>query len=69
MVNDTLIHFANHHLPFGGRGSSGMGSYHGKQSFLTFSHKRSIVMRSGKLDNPLRYPPYKGKLGFIKKIL
>ena len=69
VVNDTLVHFANHHLPFGGQGDSGMGAYHGKHSFETFSHKRSIMIRSRFLDNPLRYPPYKGKLKFIKKIL
>ena len=69
VVNDTVIHFANHHLPFGGKGSSGMGAYHGKQSFETFSHKRSIVHRTGRLDNPLRYPPYNDKLKFIKKIM
>ena len=69
VINDTLIHFANHHLPFGGKGSSGMGAYHGRQSFETFSHKRSVVKRSGKIDNPLRYPPYKSKLDFIKKIM
>ena len=69
VINDTLIHFANHHLPFGGKGSSGMGAYHGKQSFETFSHKRSVVTRSGRMDNPLRYQPYKSKLDFIKKIM
>jgi len=69
VVNDTLVHFANHHLPFGGKGYSGMGAYHGRHSFETFSHKRSVVYRNRLLENPLRYPPYKDKLKFIKKIL
>ncbi len=69
VVNDTLLHFANHHLPFGGKGSSGIGAYHGRQSFETFSHKKSVVYRNRLLDNPLRYPPYKNKLKIIKKIL
>lgn len=69
VINDTLVHFANHHLPFGGKGASGIGAYHGVHSFETFSHKRSVVVRSRIFDNPLRYPPYKGMLKFIKKIL
>lgn len=57
-VNDTVMHFANHHLPFGGVGHSGMGSYHGKKSFTTFSHQKSIVQSAGWFDNPVRYHPY-----------
>lgn len=59
MINDVVIHFTNLFLPFGGVGSSGMGTYHGKQSFSAFSHERSVMKTSTKLDIPLRYPPYK----------
>lgn len=68
-INDTLLHFANPHLPFGGTGSSGIGSYHGKQSFETFSHQKSILKRSFRLDAPLRYPPYGNKLKILEKIM
>jgi aldehyde dehydrogenase (NAD+) len=68
-INDTVIHFANPHLPFGGVGSSGMGRYHGKASFDTFSHQKSVLKKSFIFDVPLRYPPYKNKLSIIKKIL
>ena len=69
VINDTLIHIANGHLPFGGVGASGLGSYHGKHSFETFSHKKSIIRRSFKLDLALRYPPYLGKLRLIRWLL
>jgi aldehyde dehydrogenase (NAD+) len=59
MINDVVIHFTNLSLPFGGVGYSGMGSYHGKRSFDVFSHERSVMKTSTKLDFPLRYPPYK----------
>ena len=65
-INDTLIHVANYNLPFGGIGKSGHGSYHGKQSFYTFSHKKSISITSSKLDLALRYPPYSD---FKEKVL
>jgi len=68
-INDTLLHFANPHLPFGGTGSSGIGSYHGKKSFETFSHQKSILKRSFRLDAPLRYPPYGNKLRILEKIM
>ena len=68
-INDTLVHFANHRLPFGGIGNSGIGAYHGKMSFDTFSHKKPIIKRANWLDIPLRYAPYKGKLNVIKKVL
>ena len=57
-VNDTILHLASSHLPFGGVGDSGMGAYHGKYSFLTFSHEKGILKTSTRLDVPLRYPPY-----------
>ena len=69
-INDVVVHISNHNLPFGGVGNSGMGSYHGKYSFETFSHKKGIVKSSSKFDVPVRYAPY-GKLKYflIKKLL
>lgn len=60
-INDTIIHLASSELGFGGVGESGMGAYHGKSSFDTFSHKKSIVRKSQKFDVPVRYQPY-GKI-------
>lgn len=57
-VNDTIIHLATSHMGFGGVGNSGMGSYHGKKSFDTFSHEKSIVKKYTWLDLPMRYQPY-----------
>ncbi|HEU4496472.1 MAG TPA: aldehyde dehydrogenase [Flavobacterium sp.] len=68
-VNDTIIHFSNKRLPFGGVGSSGIGAYHGKRSYETFSHQKAIVKKANWFDNPVRYAPYRGKLKFIRKIL
>lgn len=68
-INETLSHFANPRLPFGGIGESGTGQYHGKHSFDLFSHQKSIVKKPTWLDIPIRYPPYQGKLGLVKKIL
>ena len=68
-VNDTMIHFANKRLPFGGVGHSGIGAYHGNLSFDTFSHQKSIVKKANWLDLPLRYAPYQDKLATIRKIL
>ena len=59
--NDILMQIVSEHLPFGGVGESGMGAYHGKIGFDTFSHQKSVLKRSFWLDLPLRYPPYKGK--------
>lgn len=56
--NDTILHLASGRMPFGGVGSSGMGGYHGKYSFDTFSHYRSIMRSCSFIDNPLRYRPY-----------
>lgn len=61
-INDTLLHVANHRLPFGGVGHSGMGHYHGKYSFETFSRCKAIVCSGSAIDIPLKYPPYRGKL-------
>jgi aldehyde dehydrogenase (NAD+) len=68
-INDTVVQFANPHLPFGGVGSSGMGSYHGKTSFDILSHQKSVLKKSFIFDPPLRYPPYKNRLSILKKIL
>ncbi|HRG18894.1 MAG TPA: aldehyde dehydrogenase [Flavobacterium lutivivi] len=68
-VNDTLIHFANKRLPFGGVGFSGIGAYHGKLSFDIFSHQKAIVKKAIWLDIKLRYAPYKNKIETIKKFV
>ena len=57
-INDTIMHIANDKLPFGGVGNSGMSSYHGKDSFLAFSHRRALVTTTTLLDLPFRYMPY-----------
>ena len=69
-INDTVIHLASSHLSFGGVGLSGMGSYHGKKSFDTFTHYRSIVRKSTWVDLPFRYFPYtEKKAGVIRWFL
>jgi aldehyde dehydrogenase (NAD+) len=68
-VNDTVTHFANPNLPFGGVGNSGVGAYHGKFSFDTFSHHKGIHKKSTWLDVPLRYPPYEEKVLLVKTIV
>lgn len=68
-INDTLSHVTSPYLPLGGTGNSGMGAYHGKESFLTFSHKKSMMKKSTKMDIKAIYPPYEGKLKLIKKIM
>ena len=57
-INDTVIHLATSRMGFGGVGASGMGSYHGRDSFETFSHRKSVVKKSTLLDLPVRYAPY-----------
>ena len=68
-VNDSIIHFGNRRLPFGGVGNSGIGAYRGKRSYLTFTHQKGIVKRKNWLDLTFRYAPYGNKLKKIKKIL
>ena len=58
-INDVIMHIVNHKTPFGGVGNSGMGAYHGKDSFLTFSHRRSVIKTPTWVDMPFRYMPYK----------
>lgn len=65
-INDTLMHLANPNLPFGGVGLSGIGNYHGKYSFDTFSHDKSYTFKSTRLESSLFFPPYKGKFKYIK---
>lgn len=67
-VNDTIMHIANKYLPFGGVGHSGMGAYHGKYSFDTFSHKKSVSKKGTWLDVPLRYAPYNDRVTTLRKI-
>ena len=69
-INETVMQFGNSHLPFGGVGNSGFGKYHGKYSFETFSHFKSVLQKSTLVDLPFRYPPYnKTKLKIIKLFL
>lgn len=68
VINDLLIHFGNHRLPFGGVGASGMGKYHGKHGFNTFSNTKPIVKRGNWFDPSFRYAPYKGKMSLLKLV-
>lgn len=69
-INDTIMHLTTPRLAFGGVGESGMGAYHGKRGFDTFSHHKSIINKSTKMDVPLRYRPHtKFKKKMIKKFL
>ncbi|MGD9678654.1 MAG: aldehyde dehydrogenase [Vulcanibacillus sp.] len=65
-INDTIYHIANLYLPFGGVGNSGIGSYHGKSGFETFSHKKSVLKQTTLFDIPLRYPSTKNALKMVK---
>ena len=67
--NETMTQYAIPGLPFGGVGQSGMGKAHGKAGFDTFSHHKTVMSKSNWLDLSLRYPPYKNKLGLVKKFL
>ena len=69
VVNDTLIHYVNPNLPFGGIGQSGMGAYRGKFSFDTFSHYKPVLQKKSMIDIPFRYGPYPKSFNLIKKIL
>lgn len=68
-VNDTLVHTATSCMPFGGVGESGMGGYHGKWGFDTFTHYKSVLKKSTRLDISMRYPPYGEKLKLFKKVM
>jgi aldehyde dehydrogenase (NAD+) len=67
-INDTVLHAANSYLPFGGVGNSGIGKYHGKAGFKTFSHYKSVLTRPLWFDIPLRFPPYNGKFKLLKTV-
>lgn len=68
-INDTVVHIAASRLPFGGVGASGMGRYHGRFSFDTFSNLRGTLLSPRRFDLPLRYPPYGRSFGLLKKLL
>ena len=68
-INDSVMQVASDTLPFGGVGESGMGAYHGRHSFETFSHQKSVLSRSTFIDPRLKYPPYPSNLAFIKQLL
>jgi aldehyde dehydrogenase (NAD+) len=68
-INNASWHLTNHHLPFGGRGNSGIGAYHGHFSFDTFSHKKGIMKTATWFDPAIKYPPFKGKLNLFKKVI
>ncbi len=68
-VNNASWHLTNHHLPFGGRGFSGLGNYHGKFSFKTFSHAKAVLKTPNWFDPSIKYPPFKGKLSLFKKMI
>jgi aldehyde dehydrogenase (NAD+) len=68
-VNNSSWHLTNHHLPFGGRGFSGTGSYHGKYSFETFSHRKAVMKTPTWFDPNIKYPPFKGKLKLFKWVI
>jgi len=70
VFNDVMVHSVIHSLPFGGVGPSGMGAYHGKTGFDTFSHKKAVVNKTTWFDLQIRYPPYDdNKLQKLKKLL
>ena len=68
-INDTTVHFVNHRLAFGGVGESGIGGYHGKHTFDTFTHSKGVVKRGNWLDLPIRYAPYTNKLKSLRNLL
>ncbi len=69
VCNDCLVHFVSPWLPFGGIGESGMGKYHGRWGFETFTNEKAVVHRANVMDLPVRYPPYKGwKLSFLRRL-
>jgi len=68
-VNNSSWQLTNHNLPFGGRGNSGIGDYHGKNSFEVFSHRKGILKTPTWFDPAIKYPPLKGKLKLFKWIV
>ncbi len=68
-INNSSWHLTNHHLPFGGRGFSGTGNYHGRYSFETFSHRKAVMKTPTWFDPAIKYPPFKGKLKLFKWVI
>ncbi len=68
-INNTLAHLVDPKLPFGGVGESGMGAYHGHHSFAVFSHQKAVLKTANFLDPSIKYPPYAGKMGILRKLV
>ncbi len=68
-INDTILHVGTTNLPFGGVGTSGMGSYHGKKSFDTFTHEKSVVKRGTYIEFSFRFAPFKNKINLLRKVM
>lgn len=68
-INNTIWHFASPYLPFGGIGNSGIGGYHGKYSFERFTHPKAVLSSSTRIDPATKYPPFRGKLKWLKRFL
>jgi aldehyde dehydrogenase (NAD+) len=68
-INNTGWQFANHHMPFGGIGASGMGAYHGKYSFYQFTHAKPMMKTPTWIDPRIKYPPFTGKLKWFKRFI
>lgn len=68
-INNAIVHLGDPDLPFGGVGESGMGAYHGHWSFETFSHRKSVMKTANFLDPSVKYPPYEGKLGLMRRLI
>lgn len=68
-INNTLWHLSNPNMPFGGVGDSGMGAYHGKFSFNTFSHSKAVLSTPTWFDPAMKYPPFKGRLNLFKRLI
>jgi aldehyde dehydrogenase (NAD+) len=68
-VNNSSWHLTNYNLPFGGRGGSGSGNYHGRYSFETFSHRKAVMKTPNWFDPGIKYPPFKGKLKLFRRVV
>ena len=68
-INNCLLHTANHHLPFGGVGESGIGAYHGKHGFERFSHQKPVLKSATWMDASLVYAPYGDKINWLRRFM
>ena len=68
-INDTVIHLTNPRIPFGGVGGSGMGAYHGDESFRAFTHRKSIIKEATWIDLPIRFAPFKDKIKLVRLLM